>query len=118
MNAAQAFAAQRVAPDAAAADGELKAAGGGTRLIGGRTFTLRADEWIDARHTDRHRTVEIAAYSDAYFAVIRALPEAGLVLRELDRVTIAGREISLRIGESGTRSLSEAELRRLVADFR
>jgi hypothetical protein len=50
--------------------------------------------------------------------VIRALPEAGLVLRELDRVTIAGREISLRIGESGSKSLSEVELRRLVADFR
>jgi Ca-activated chloride channel family protein len=118
MNAAQAFAAERVAPDAAVADGELKATRGSSRLIGGRTFTLRTGEWIDARHTDRHRKVEIAAYSDAYFAVIRALPEAGLVLRELDRVTIAGREISLRIGESGSKSLSEVELRRLVADFR
>lgn len=118
MNAAQAFAAERVAPGAAVADGELKATTGRSRLIGGRTFTLRSGEWLDARHTDRHRVVEIAAYSDAYFAVIRALPEAGLVLRELDRVTMAGREISLRIGEAGSRSLSEAELRRLVADFR
>jgi Ca-activated chloride channel family protein len=119
MNAAQAFAAERVELDALVVTGASgKAAGGTSRLIGGRTFTLSDDAWLDARHTDRHRVVTIAAYSDAFFALIRALPEAGLVVRELDNVTIAGREISLRIGVEGARVLSEAEMRRLVAAFR
>jgi hypothetical protein len=119
MNAAQAFAAERVEMDAVTVtDATGKAVGGTSRLIGGRTFTLSDDAWIDARHTDRQRVVAIEAYSEAFFALIRALPEAGLVVRELDSVTIAGREISLRIGAKGARGLSVTEIRRVVAAFR
>ncbi|MGH7465040.1 MAG: hypothetical protein ACREK1_07685, partial [Longimicrobiales bacterium] len=76
------------------------------------------DVWEDAGHTPDHRVVEIEAYSDAYFALIRALPEAGFVLREVDEALIAGRTVSLRVGEKGVKSLSDAEMRRLVAAFR
>jgi RNA polymerase sigma-70 factor (ECF subfamily) len=61
---------------------------------------------------------EIAAYSDAYFALIRQLPETGLVLRELDHALIAGRAVSVRVTDNGLKTLPDAQLRKLVADFR
>ncbi|HSK21234.1 MAG TPA: VIT domain-containing protein [Longimicrobiales bacterium] len=119
MDAAQALATERLAlPPAAMLDVNSKAADGAGRSIAGRQFTLRAGVWEDAGHTAKHRVVEIAAWSDAHFAILRALPEVALVLREVESVLIAGRVVSLRVGEKGVRSLSEAELRRLVADFR
>jgi hypothetical protein len=36
----------------------------------------------------------------------------------LDDVLIAGRAVSVRVGERGVDSLSQADVRRLVADFR
>ena len=117
MDAAQAFAAERLA-SVVVTGASANAVGGGARSIAGRTFELSDGVWKDAAHTDRHRVVEIAAWSDAYFELIRALPEAALVLRELDSVLIAGREVSVRVGAKGAESLSAAEVRRLVARFR
>lgn len=120
MDAAQAFAAERLAlsSKAIAADGAALADGSSVRRIAGRTFTLREGVWEDAGHAERQRIIEIAAYSAAYFTLIRALPETMLVLRELDDVLIAGRAVSVRVGERGVDSLSQADVRRLVADFR
>ncbi|HEX6309922.1 MAG TPA: VIT and VWA domain-containing protein [Longimicrobiales bacterium] len=111
MQAAQAFASKSVALEAIAVTG----AG---RVIAGRTFVQRDGMWRDTRHTDRHRTVEVAAYSDAYFALIAALPEIGLVLREVDSALVAGRGVSVSVGEKGATALSDAELKRIVAEFR
>ena len=119
MDAAQAFAAERLDLTAKAvlSDGANTAASG-IRSVAGRTFNLTDDVWQDVTHTKENRVAEIAAYSDAYFALIRALPEAALVLRELDRVLIAGGKVSVRVSDTGESSLSAAEVRRLVADFR
>jgi hypothetical protein len=119
MDAAQALATERLAlPPAAMLDMNSKGADGAGRTIAGRRFTLRDGVWEDAGHTEKHGVVEIAAWSDAHFAILRTLPEAALVLREMESVLIAGRVVSLRFGEKGVKSMSEAELRRLVADFR
>lgn len=120
MDAAQAFAAERLELATIVVTGASgkNAADGGARSIAGRTFELKDGVWRDAAHTDRQRVLEIAAWSDAYFEVIRALPEAALVLRELDSVLIAGRQVSLRIGTTGVESLGAAAVRRLVAQFR
>ena len=119
MDAAQALATERLTlPAGAMLDRNSKVADGAGRSIAGRRFTLRDGVWEDAGHTAKHRVVEIAVWSDAYFAILRALPEAALVLREVESVLIAGREVSLKVGEKGLKSMSEAELRRLVTDFR
>lgn len=119
INAAQAFAAERLELSSIIVTGAPgSATDGHMRSIAGRTFELRNGVWRDVAHTDRQRVVEIAAWSDAHFELIRALPEAALVLRELDSVLIAGREVSVRVGATGAESLSAAELRRLVAQFR
>jgi Ca-activated chloride channel homolog len=119
MDAAQAFAAERLELSSVIATGNAAKAGvANVRSVAGRTFTLSDGVWRDAGHTPSHRVIEIAAYSDAYFAIIRALPETGLVLRELDHVLIAGREVSLHVGEQGGESLSAAAVRGIVSEFR
>jgi Ca-activated chloride channel homolog len=88
------------------------------RVIAGRTFHVREGVWYDTRYVAGSRTVDIEAFSDAYFALIRALPELGLVLREVDSVIAAGRSVSVRIGASGQTTLGDADLRAIVAEFR
>ncbi|HEX6134011.1 MAG TPA: VIT and VWA domain-containing protein [Longimicrobiales bacterium] len=111
MQAAQALASKALAL-------EKVVVTGGARTIAGRTFTLADGVWRDARHTDERRVVEVAAYSDAYFALIAALPEIALVLREVDSALVAGRVVSVKIGEKGATSLSDAQVKRIVAEFR
>ncbi|HEX2165816.1 MAG TPA: hypothetical protein VHG09_01140, partial [Longimicrobiales bacterium] len=118
MEAAQALAAERLEESAIVATDSAKAADAGSRGIAGRTFLLRDGMWQDAAHADGNHVIAIAAYSDAYFDVIRALPETALVLREVDSVLIAGRSVSLKIGANGAESLGAAELRDLVEAFR
>jgi len=112
MQAAEAIALKSVVVPAA------PGSAGGSRVIAGRTFVLRDSIWQDVRHSDERRVVEIAAFSDAYFALIAALPEVGLVLREVDSALIAGRAVSVKVTTSGARTLDDAQVRRLVADFR
>ena len=118
MEAAQALAAGRLDATAGVSVEDAGGMRSATRMVAGRTFTLRDGLWVDARHDKTRRVVEIAAFSDAYFAVIRALPEAGLVLRELESALIAGTKVSIRVAAGGAESMSGADLRRLVADFR
>jgi hypothetical protein len=60
----------------------------------------------------------VASFSDAYFALVRALPELAACLRVGDEVLIAGRRISIRIGPSGLEAWRGGQLEQLVRDFR
>src|SRR5687768_9679444 len=77
-------------------------AAGGARVVAGRSFTLRNGVWEDAAHTRAKRVVNVEPYSAAYFALLRALPELGPVLRELDTATVAGARVSLRVARGGS----------------
>lgn len=89
-----------------------------TKALGGRLFRSADGVWIDAAHDGSRRVVEVRAFSSAYFAVLRALPELSAVLAELERVVVAGAEVSLRFGERGLEQLSNSELREVVTGFR
>ena len=88
------------------------------RREGGRVFNLVQGVWTDVGHSDSLRVLSVAPYSAAYFAVTRALPELAGSLGLGDELLIAGRRASLRIGGSGKTTLSEAEVRAFVRDFR
>lgn len=100
------------------AGAEALGADGAVRAMAGRTFTLRDSVWVDNRHTEAARVVTIEPYSAAYFAVLRELPELGLVLREVEAVVVAGGAVSVRVQSGGKAALTVAELRRLVTEFR
>src|SRR5439155_23307283 len=48
--------------------------GHASRRVGGRLFVRRDSVWTDVAHGDSLPVVQVAAFSDAYFALLRALP--------------------------------------------
>jgi hypothetical protein len=88
-----------------------------TQRVGGRLFILRDSTWTDLGHGDSLRVVSIAPYSEAYFALLQALPD----LREaaaLEHVLVAGRRASVKIDAAGKTHWNPGELERLVREFR
>ena len=88
-----------------------------TQRVGGRLFIMRDSTWTDLSHGDSLRVVSIAPYSEAYFALLKALPD----LREvatLEHVLVAGRRASIKIDEGGKTRWLPGELERLVREFR
>jgi Ca-activated chloride channel family protein len=89
-----------------------------TKAMGGRLFRLRDGVWTDVAFVDGGRLIEIRAFSAAYFDLVRSVPELGLVARGMDRVVVAGEELSIRFGEEGREDLSAPELADVVRGFR
>ena len=88
------------------------------RRAGGRLFVQTDSGWTDAAHRDTLKVVKVAPYSDAYFALVRALPEIAACLGVGEDVLIAGRRSSIRITASGRTTLDPGELETLVRAFR
>jgi len=88
-----------------------------TQRVGGRLFIMRDSTWTDLSHGDSLRVVSIAPYSEAYFALLKALPD----LRDaaaLEHVLVAGRRASIKIEDGGKTRWLPGELERLVREFR
>ncbi len=91
---------------------------GGTQRVGGRLFVWRDSTWTDVAHGDSLRVVEVAAFSDAYFALLRAIPELTKPATLEPAVLVAGRRVSIKIGTGGRTAWEQGELAKLVKEFR
>ena len=89
-----------------------------TQRVGGRLFIMRDGTWTDLGHGDSLRVVTIAPYSDAYFALLKVLPDLRDAATLEPAVLVAGRRASIKIGEGGKTSWLPGELERLVREFR
>jgi Ca-activated chloride channel homolog len=89
-----------------------------TRRIGGRLFVWRDSTWTDIAHGDSLPVVTVAPFSDAYFALLRALPELVQPAKLEPAVLVAGRRASIKIEGGGRNSWAQGELERLVREFR
>ncbi|MFL5560908.1 MAG: VIT domain-containing protein [Gemmatimonadaceae bacterium] len=114
---------QRESRSLAVADSAM-VAGAGTaaaRRIGARFFTLRDGEWTDARvdapSASTIRRVRVKPYSDAYFALIRAIPDLGEPFALGDRVLVIGRAAAIELAADGSERLSDAQVAALSADW-
>ncbi|HZE75359.1 MAG TPA: VIT domain-containing protein [Gemmatimonadales bacterium] len=92
--------------------------GSATRALAGRVFIRRGGVWTDAGHRDTVNVTAVTSFSEAYFSLVRALPELVPWLRVGDEVLIAGRRVSIRIGPSGVHGWAAGQLEQLVRDFR
>jgi hypothetical protein len=90
----------------------------GTRIVAGRRFGLDAGAWIDAGHSAQATVVEVEPFSAAYFAVLARLPELTPYWSTFDAVTVAGRQVSVRVTPGGRSTLTAREMESLVRDFR
>ncbi|HXL06459.1 MAG TPA: VIT domain-containing protein [Gemmatimonadales bacterium] len=89
-----------------------------TQRVGGRVFAWRDGVWTDIAHGDSVRVVSVAAFSDAYFALLRALPELVQPATLEPVVLVAGRRVSVKIDAGGKTTWDDGELAKLVREFR
>ncbi len=109
-----------VAADAADMDAMLRARAGiaPTQRVGSRLFIWRDSTWTDLGHGDSLRVVTVEPFSEAYFALLRALPELVKPAGLKPAVLVAGRRVSIKIQTGGTATWRDGELALLVRDFR
>jgi len=110
-------AALEVAEEAAAGRLGALANSAETRLTGGRIFVRVDGVWRDGRVRDGVRTLRIRPFSDAWFELLRLLPELEPVLAEMEQVMIGGERVTLAIVEDGGERLT-GDRGALVRDFR
>ena len=89
-----------------------------TQRVGGRIFVWRDSTWIDIAHGDSLRVVRVGAFSEAYFELLRALPELAQPATLEPAVLVAGRGVSIKIDAGGKTEWASGELAKLVSDFR
>jgi Ca-activated chloride channel homolog len=89
-----------------------------TQRAGGRLFVQRGKVWTDVGHTDRITITEVAAYTRAYFELVRQLPELAQYLSVGDEILLAGRRVSIRIAPTGIEAWKPGQLPILVRNFR
>src|SRR5256886_627620 len=89
-----------------------------TQQIGSRMFVWRDSTWTDIAHGDSLRVVKVAAFSDAYFALLRALPELVHAATLEPAVLVAGGRATVKTGAGGKTEWASGELANLVSDFR
>jgi len=108
--------------DVASRRAELRIAGSGpspaARTLAGRIFVRRGGVWTDAAHRDSLQVTVVAPYSDAYFALVRALPELVPWLPAGEDMLVAGRRASIHIAPAGVTAWGRGELERLTRAFR
>lgn len=109
----------KVALEAAEEDLLARADFGQARHVAGRLFREIDGVWTDLRQTDDSlRAVAIKPFSEAYFAVLDALPELRAYVTEFDQVAVKGRSVAVRIVDDGAERLTPDDVARLVREFR
>ncbi|HTR21571.1 MAG TPA: VIT domain-containing protein [Gemmatimonadales bacterium] len=108
------------APTASYLEARIDAASAGSsaRRLGGRLFELRDSVWSDVRRDAGQPVIKVAAFSDAYFALLRALPELLGPARLSPAVRVAGSRVTIEIGSPGKADWAPGELEQVVRDFR
>jgi len=81
-------------------------------------FVLRDSVWTDLGTADRISVTAVAAFSRAYFELVRLLPEITPYLSAGEQVVVAGRRGSIKIAHRGIESWKPGELMALVRNFR
>jgi len=99
---------------------QAAASGRAIQRVGARVFERRGADsvWTDLRHGDSLRVVTVAPFSDAYFALLRALPELVQPAALAPAVLVAGARVSIKIQEGGKTAWSPGELEGIVRGFR
>ena len=89
-----------------------------TKRAGGRLFVWRDSAWTDLRHQASLPVVSVAPFSDAYFALLAALPELVQPAALEPAVLVAGRRVSVKITAAGSTDWRPGEMERVVREFR
>jgi Ca-activated chloride channel family protein len=86
-----------------------------SRRVGTRTFVRRDSVWTDARFTEGTRVVTVQPYSDAYFALVRELPELATAFALGERVLVRGTKVAIAVAPDGVAQMTRAQIAEIVA---
>lgn len=112
--AASAMRGARTLAEAEAAAPVATDAGITSRRVGTRMFVLRDSVWTDVRFSEGTRVVKVQAYSEAYFALVRELPDLAAAFALGDRVLVRGTNVAIALAPDGAEKLSAAEIASVV----
>jgi Ca-activated chloride channel family protein len=94
------------------------AASAGRRSLAGRVFEMRNGVWMDMAIRTKQAPIGIEPFSNAYFALLRALPELEQVWKVLPNSVTGGNRIAIAVKQGGKKQLSALELQDVVRRFR
>ena len=119
FEAAKAAAEQRAVQNMAQLDDAQRLQKDRQQFAMARTFTLRDGEWQDMPSPPQQatRAVRIAAYSEAYFALIARLPDLKEAFALGERVSVQGRAVQLVLDPAGVATLKPDALDAIVRDW-
>lgn len=87
---------------------------GSVRMAGRRVFYQVGDTWVDSKFSRTGTVIRVRYASDAYFKLLDIRPDLKPCLLLGEKVIIVLRSgLSLRVGDTGEETLSEADLARL-----
>ena len=90
----------------------------GARMVAGRRFMQTNGAWTDATFRTGARTIRVEPFSEAYFAMLRALPELEAWWKAFDQVTVMGRDVAIELTAGGAARMSAADVAGVVQQFR
>lgn len=120
FESARAASAQRSALSLSAADAASDVGASVTvKRVGARTLVRKDSVWTDSRWsgTSTSRTIQLRAYSAAYFDLLARIADLPALAAAGDRVRVAGRAVQIEFGPSGRDTLTAAELATIVRDW-
>ncbi len=87
------------------------------RQVGRRLFVLRDQSWTDLRFDPSLEVIEVAPYSEAYFELVKRLPNLAAYFALGERVVIAGEGVALRLAPEGITKWGSRHLAAVLAAF-
>lgn len=88
------------------------------QTVGGRVFRKDNGTWIDATSPRSNSVVTIEPFSEAYFALLRSLPELKPYWKQMATVTVAGKHVSIKVAAGGESRLNATRVAEIVKQFR
>ena len=109
----------RSAADVARAEEMMADADAGSgRVVAGRSFENQNGTWTERGEQRNTQVVTVEPFSNAYFAVLRALPELEPVWKALPNNVTHGKRVSIAVKAGGKKDISQQELNAIVQKFR
>lgn len=104
--------------DAVSAEAAGNSARRDVQLIAGRTFRNVNGTWTDTNQTSPAQVLLVKPFSNAYFALLRALPELEPYWKAFTNVQVSGRNLSVKLAPQGASQLSAKQIADAVKEFR
>lgn len=83
------------------------------KRAGDHLFAHRNGRWTDVGFREGVKIVKIKPFSQAYFAVLDAIPDLRAAFAVGDKVLVSGKHIAIEVSPDGADTLGNAELRSL-----